>query len=226
MSSNNENAPPQQERRRRSSIADIFTGRPSMDSSSSNGVMQKPVGSSMATAMAQAQQQSRRLSITALGLSGSPTRSQQQGPFDALRDRGQGSTGRPRRASEADETAIDEDGDYVSPMNRSRPNSPSARRVSFGTRVRVNTGSSSTGTAPDGPGSPTSSKTSSPPNAKKGKHCGVLTSSFARENKDVAEILVWFNEADPTTCCTFRRLQLGRESSNPCATVFYFGGGR
>ena len=177
----------------------------------------------MATAMAQAQQQTRRLSITALGLSGSPTRGQPQGPFETMRDR-QGSAGGSARPSEGDETAIDEDGDSVGPMNGdagSRPSSPTARRMSFGARayrdIRVSTGGSSSASAPDGGGSANSSKGSSPPTAKKGETC----LSYA-----LLITIVCHAEALVLTFDVLRWVQLGRKPSDSRPAIIYLSGSR
>ncbi|KAI9718341.1 MAG: hypothetical protein M1828_006743 [Chrysothrix sp. TS-e1954] len=129
-------------RRRRSSFVNIFANRTSDDScynnnSGHNTTSHKATGSAMASAMAQQAQQSRtrRLSITSLGLSGSPTHVQQTSPFGTLRDRGQSLVDAGKRPFEAEESAVDEDVDTVSSIG-SRPNSPTVTRsVSFGTKT-------------------------------------------------------------------------------------------
>ena len=144
----NENDPalPPRNQRRRSSFVDIFSNRPSNDVPNANSVNVKPTGSAMASAMAQQAQQSRtrRLSITSLGLSGSPTHGQQTSPFSTVRDRGQSLADSGKRPQELEESAVDEDVDAVGPMDGSRPNSPTVtRRVSFGAKAYRDNRSSS-----------------------------------------------------------------------------------
>ena len=165
-------------RPRRSSLAEMFGSRPSVDTAAVNGNNLPKPSTSMASAIAQqAQQQSqtRRLSITSLGLSGSPTRPQGTA-FDTLRERGQASGGRGRRQMEADESAVDEDGDSIGPINGesgSRPTSPSmGRRLSFGAKAynearKGSVGNNSSESSPTN-GNIAGSKGSSPPNARKG----------------------------------------------------------
>lgn len=137
-------------RPRRSSFAEMFGGRPSFDASSGtgNGGANKP--GSLSMAMAQ-QSRARRLSVTTLGLSGSPTRASQGGSaFDTLKDKGH------RESSGASEQAI-EDEDGVAPLNGeggSRPTSPTiGRRLSLGARAyRDSMRASSGGSAPDSGG--------------------------------------------------------------------------
>lgn len=137
----------------------------------------------------------RRLSITTLGLSGSPSHSgqgMQTSPFSSLRGRGKsmstGSAGDGSTAENSQESAIDES-DEVPPLKGSPPQ---GRRVSFGARAYGSasqrsgsiagltgvqqgmSGSGPTGTngAPTAAGaekdaSPTSAKSGSPPGLRK-----------------------------------------------------------
>lgn len=104
-------------------FSDMFGRSPTNNGSS------LPYSSPIATAAANAQaQQRRRMSITSLGLSGSPT---QASAFASLRARqDSGSLGTSPTAS-IDENAIEE-GD--APLSES-PSSPFARRMSFGARA-------------------------------------------------------------------------------------------
>lgn len=105
-------------------FSEIF-GRSPTNSGSSLPVYTSPIATAAANAQAQ---QRRRMSITSLGLSGSPT---QASAFAGLRARqDSGSTGTSPSAS-IDESAIEE-GDV--PLSES-PSSPFARRMSFGARA-------------------------------------------------------------------------------------------
>ncbi|KAL9060298.1 MAG: hypothetical protein Q9162_000702 [Coniocarpon cinnabarinum] len=154
-------------RRRRSSFTEMFA-RPSIDTNAASGVTGSgPRTSAMASAM---QQRARRMSITSVGLSGSPNGQNPASAFDTLRG-SQMSSGR------SGEDAVEDD-DEVPPLsgeNGSRPDSPSlARRFSFGSRAyRASSGASSngdTGLTSDGSsGSPNGhGASSSPPGTKKG----------------------------------------------------------
>ncbi|KIW03342.1 uncharacterized protein PV09_05552 [Verruconis gallopava] len=125
MSSNDRNSPPlPSPTRRRSSFAgqfvDMFGVRPSNGASSNGQSMPGPISH----AAMQAQQ--RRLSLTTIGLSGSPNATS---PF---------ASGRPRTESMSSSNSgtVDEspfeDGD--APIS-SAPSSPFARRLSFGARA-------------------------------------------------------------------------------------------
>lgn len=128
--------------------------------------------------MAQAQQQSRtrRLSITALGLSGSPTRGQPVSPFGSLRDRGKSVSDNPIASSDDGESAIAEDSEAA--IGGSNSLGSMGRRMSAGAKAYAdqrrslsgsNSGavaaSSTTGTSPDAAGR----VAGSPPGASKGK---------------------------------------------------------
>ena len=105
-------------------FSDMF-GRSPTNNGSSLPVYSSPIATAAANAQAQ---QRRRMSITSLGLSGSPT---QASAFASLRARqDSGSLGTSPTAS-IDENAIEE-GDV--PLSES-PSSPFARRMSFGARA-------------------------------------------------------------------------------------------
>lgn len=149
-----ENTPPSPNARpRRSSLAEVFGGRPTFNASSTTGNAETHKPGSLANAMAQ-QSRARRLSITTLGLSGSPN-GPKTGGFDSLREKAQRHS--PVGANE--EAIEDEDG--VAPLGGetgSRPTSPSlGRRLSFGARayrdsMRASSGGSAVDTGQDGAG--------------------------------------------------------------------------
>lgn len=161
-----------QPRRRRSSIAELFASRPSIDPSSAHGNNTRPFQSSVATSVThQAQQHSRRLSITTLGLSGSPNQANPATPFGSLKRGSVAPTIPGRRASQDFSESAIEDGDPA-PLASSAPEStkPMGRRLSFGARAYGNlrsgggSESSSDGTSP--------AKTSSTPTSR---GSGMLT---------------------------------------------------
>ena len=127
-------------------------------------------------AAAQAHQR-RRLSLTTLGLSGSPN---QTSPFGSFRGRND-SIGSANSGS-IDESAIAEDDGAVAQANNgSAPNTPFARRTSFGAKalrdIRTN---SFGGGGGGGPGSPGQNGTRSPPASSKAAQNGTISS---RESK-------------------------------------------
>ena len=112
------------------------------------------------------------MSITSIGLSGSPTHGAGSGSvLDSLRN-GQGPPpGAKREGSDGSEEAV-EDADEVPPLNGDRPTSPSMqRRFSFGTRA-YRAGSSTSNGSEQFPGSDGSggspNGSGSPPGMKKG----------------------------------------------------------
>lgn len=178
-------------RRRRSSFTEMFA-RPAIDTAAANGAHSNgPRTSSMASAM---QQRARRMSITSVGLSGSPN-GQPPSAFDSLRS--SQNLGQAKSAvADGNEDAV-EDEDEVPPLNGeggSRPTSPSVgRRLSLTSRpFRASSGASSngdTGVTSDGSGgSPTGLSSASPPGAKKGAsrdvgpgcHSGGMLSTFCK----------------------------------------------
>ena len=129
----NENSPPQTplvSNGRRASFAptqkfsELF-GRSPGTSGGTAGVSPYPGSIAAAAANAQAQQR-RRMSISTLGLSGSPT---QTSPFTGARPRQESYSS--NGSSYADESALEE-GD-AGPNNT--PSSPFARRMSFGAKA-------------------------------------------------------------------------------------------
>lgn len=163
MSSNDRNSPPlpSPTQRRRSSFAgqfvDMFGSRPSNAGAGQQQNMPGPIS------QAALQAQQRRLSLTTVGLSGSPNATS---PF--------ATGGRPRTESlsSSNSGTVDEspfeDGDAPT---SSVPASPFARRLSFGARamrdMRASTGN--TGNAPANGRPSFSQKAKSPPTAKNGR---------------------------------------------------------
>jgi hypothetical protein len=142
--------------RRRSSIAgqfvDLFGTRPSISGTSAPATVQGPI----TTAAAQAQQ--RRLSLTTVGLSGSPN---QTSPFGSVRSRGDSISS--SNSGTVEESPFEE-GDAPT---SSVPTSPFARRMSFGARAMRNM-SATTGNG-NANGRPSVSKAKSPPTANHGR---------------------------------------------------------
>lgn len=216
---------PRSHQRRRSSFAELFASRPSIDTGSTSRQQlqaaqqaqqqqqqsppgaQSEAGRGMSTVFGDPAR-TRRLSITTLGLSGSPSHSgqgMQTSPFSSLRGRGKSmSTGFAGDGSTteqgAGESAIDES-DEVPPMKESPPQ---GRRVSFGARAYGSAGQRSgsiagltgvqqgvgspgvagTNGAPTAAGSekepsPISAKTGSPPSLRRS---GMSSCSLHRHN--------------------------------------------
>jgi hypothetical protein len=163
-------------------FADLFgTGRSSMSRSTGNDspppTQQMPGPISQAAAQAQR----RRLSLTTLGLSGSPN---QTSPFGSFRGRND-SIGSANSGS-IDESAIAEDEGAAAPANNgSAPGTPFARRTSFGARalrdIRTNSFGGG-GSGSGGPGSPGQNGTKSPPasNSKPAAPNGTISSREAK----------------------------------------------
>ncbi|KAL1588451.1 hypothetical protein WHR41_02951 [Cladosporium halotolerans] len=141
-------------RTRRSSFAgqtfaDIFGGSGRQSGSaprnvpSNNGdAQQGQYPGPITTAAAQAQR--RRMSLTTLGLSGSPTA---QSPFSSMR-------GRRESFSSANSGSIDESAIEDEFASRDQPTTPFARRMSFGARAMRDIRSSTGGSGGGGDGSP------------------------------------------------------------------------
>lgn len=106
-------------------FSELFSRSPTATNGVSNGTSAFP--GQIATAAANAQQR-RRMSISTLGLSGSPT---QPTPFLTGRSRGESSSSSGSGSPNIDESAVEE-GD-ATPM--STPTTPFARRMSFGARA-------------------------------------------------------------------------------------------
>lgn len=102
-----------------------FLGRSTNNNGSGPPLYPSPIATAAANAQAQ---QRRRMSITSLGLSGSPT---QTSAFVSARARQESFSSGTSQSTSIDENVI-EDGD--APQNGS-PNSPFARRMSFGARA-------------------------------------------------------------------------------------------
>lgn len=150
MSSNNDepqHAPPSPNRPRRASFAELFASRPSVDTGTTSGQRSSAMSVTL-NQQAQDQSRTRRLSITTLGLSGSPTHTQQTSPFGTIkRGKSMSKSDRSGSAIEEADSAIDDDKDCVAPMSPTRGTPPGARRVSFGARAygSVRAGSISAG---------------------------------------------------------------------------------
>jgi len=112
--------------RRRSSFsqgfADFFGRSPPSQNQSTQGTTAYP--GPITSAAAQAQR--RRLSLTTIGLSGSPS---QTSPFNSTRSRGESISS--ANSASVDESPFEEDG----PPSSSLPTTPFARRLSFGARA-------------------------------------------------------------------------------------------
>jgi len=170
MSSADRNSPPAPSpTRRRSSFAgqfvDMFGSRPSNAGNNNNQNMPGPIS------QAARQAQQRRLSLTTVGLSGSPNATS---PFLP--------SGRPRTESlsSSNSGTVDEspfeDGDAPT---SSVPASPFARRLSFGARAMRDMRSSTGNTNANG--RPSVSIAKSPPTAKNGRGLSV-TCHFCTNN--------------------------------------------
>jgi len=123
-------------RNRRSSFAgqtfaDLFgTGRPSMARGQTTGENSPPPQQSAAGPISQAaaQAQRRRMSLTTLGLSGSPNSSSPFGSYRGRRDS--------LASANTDESAIAEDDSPTQKMeDQATPTTPFARRTSFGAKA-------------------------------------------------------------------------------------------
>ncbi|KAI4161871.1 MAG: hypothetical protein LQ342_004562 [Letrouitia transgressa] len=129
-------SPPSPSARRSSFSPGQLFGRSSTHGSGGASAYPTPIVTAAANAQAQ---QRRRLSISSLGLSGSPT---QNSAFANMRAR-QGSISGSSNTTSVDENAIEEG--EAAPLSSS-PTSPFARRMSFGARalrdVRVGPGNS------------------------------------------------------------------------------------
>ncbi|CAL5867764.1 uncharacterized protein PFLUO_LOCUS1984 [Penicillium psychrofluorescens] len=137
--------PNSQSRQRRGSLGATFTD---LFAKQNN---QPPANGSQATGSNAQTNQQRRLSISTLGLSGSPT---QTSAFGNAFRRGSMSSSMGSNAPTA-EDAMGEEAESASPG--ATPNSPFARRVSFGAQAlrEARTGSIGNGRYPPPPGQPT-----------------------------------------------------------------------
>lgn len=145
-------------------LADLFRSTPrSPPHPSGTSAYPGPITS------AAAQAQSRRLSVTTIGLSGSPN---QTSPFGSLRSR----RGSISSAHSIDESAVEDPvgGDSA---QSSSPNTPFARRMSFGARAlrdrQSNAGQGANGRAPLDNVTPLNSKMASSPPAASARGRGL-----------------------------------------------------
>lgn len=173
-------------RTRRSSFAgqtfaDIFGGSGRQSGSaprnvpSNNGdAQQGQYPGPITTAAAQAQR--RRMSLTTLGLSGSPTA---QSPFGSMR-------GRRESFSSANSGSIDESAIEDEFASRDQPTTPFARRMSFGARAMRDIRSSTGGSGGGGDGSPPANGRSFPPPAPSSQHARQLSTSIPSSNGTIS----------------------------------------
>ena len=105
-------------------LSELFGRSPTNNGPSGSPAYPGPIAAAAANAQAS---QKRRMSISTLGLSGSPN---QTSPFGGLRSR-QDSSSSNGSGSPANESAIDESGDAAGPPSTS----PFGRRLSFGARA-------------------------------------------------------------------------------------------
>ena len=173
-------------RPRRASFAELFASRPVIDSSSANTDVSRPHTGSMAAVTQQAQQQSRtrRLSITTLGLSGSPTNNQPAVPFGSLK-RGSVSTATGRRGSidMTNENAVDDE--EPGPLMSAGP--VPGRRLSFGAKAYrdLRTSGASGAITETSPPANAAAKITSPSGPSKGVGMLIGNSCILHESKTV-----------------------------------------
>ncbi|KAK3053122.1 hypothetical protein LTR09_005748 [Extremus antarcticus] len=129
---------------------------------------------------AAAQAQRRRMSLTTLGLSGSPN---QTSPFGSYRGGRRDSIGSANSGSYDESAIAEEEGPARETSDGGSPNTPFARRTSFGARaLRDIRTTSFGGTREGGPGSPGQNGTRSPPmsssngTASRSAHNGTISS--------------------------------------------------
>ena len=129
-------------------LSEMFGRSPTNNSPSGPPAYPGPIAAAAANAQAS---QKRRMSISTLGLSGSPN---QTSPFGGLRPR-QDSSSSNDTGSPGNESAVDESGDAAGPPS----SSPFGRRLSFGARamrdVRGSMGGSMNGRASTSPATDT-----------------------------------------------------------------------
>ncbi|KAM0721786.1 hypothetical protein Q7P37_002711 [Cladosporium fusiforme] len=174
--------------RRGSFIADMFGGSgrqsisaprnvPANNNNAGGDAQQGQYPGPITNAAAQAQR--RRMSLTTLGLSGSPTA---PSPFGSFR-------GRRESFSSANSGSIDESAieDEFAAKDQSTPTTPFARRMSFGARamrdIRSSTGGSGGG---GGDGSPPGNGRSLPPPAPSSQHARQLSTSVPSSNGTIS----------------------------------------
>ena len=184
MSDEQPQSPP---RGRRSSFAgqtfaDLFGGGRSSVSKPAAENNSPPPTSQLPGPISQAAQQAqrRRLSLTTLGLSGSPN---QTSPFNSIRGRGDSIGSASANSGSIDESAIaEDDGPSAQQNSGSMPPSPFARRTSFGARALrdIRGNSFGGGGGGGGPGSPGQNGTRSPPASSKAAHNGMTSSREAK----------------------------------------------
>lgn len=159
MSGNeNDNTPPSPLNRRASyapgqKLSELFGRSPTASAPSGTPAYPGPISTAAANAQAN---QRRRMSITTLGLSGSPS---QTSPFSGLRPRMNSSSSN-GSGSPPDESAIDDSGEAPNTPG----SSPFGRRLSFGARAMRDVRGGMTGSF-NGRAS-TTNTTSSPPSAR------------------------------------------------------------
>ncbi|KAF4309673.1 hypothetical protein GTA08_BOTSDO02963 [Botryosphaeria dothidea] len=173
-------SPPPTERRRSSfagqAFADLFGRQPNGPSPNSNGNSNANYQGPITSAAAQANR--RRLSLTTLGLSGSPN---QPSPFNAMRSRGESVSS--ATSGSFNESPFDDDdtSSSNSPPNTAAT-SPFARRLSFGARALrdVKQGNGSGNTSANGRARPNASSKSPTPSTN-------ITATKGRDGFNFAE---------------------------------------
>lgn len=125
---------------------------------------------------AAAQAQRRRMSLTTLGLSGSPTASS---PFGSVRGRRESFSS--ANSGSIDESAVEDD---MAAKDQSTPTTPFARRMSFGARAMRDIRSSTGGGGGDG--SPPANGRSIPPPAPSAQHARQLSTSVPSSNGTIS----------------------------------------
>ncbi|KAK5110831.1 hypothetical protein LTR62_005542 [Meristemomyces frigidus] len=169
MAEDNGSAQTAPSQRRSSFAGQTFAGlfgtgraRPSFDNGNNSPPQQQYAGP---IAQAAAHAQNRRMSITTLGLSGSPTGT----PYGPYRGR-QGSISSSTNSTSIDESAIEDDNGMREPVTT--PATPFARRMSFGAQalreVRSSSGSGGGGGTGQNGTSPTTAANSAPAKAQNG----------------------------------------------------------
>jgi hypothetical protein len=177
-------------RTRRSSFAgatfaDLFgSGRPSVSAprnvpaSNSGDGQQGQYPGPITNAAAQAQR--RRMSLTTLGLSGSPTA---PSPFGSMRGRRESFSS--ANSGSIDESAVEDE--FAAKDQSTTPTTPFARRMSFGARamrdIRSSTGGSGGG---GGEGSPPQNGRSAPPPAPSSQHARQMSASVPSSNGPIS----------------------------------------
>ncbi|KAK5173549.1 uncharacterized protein LTR77_002230 [Saxophila tyrrhenica] len=198
---NQPQSPPNRDRRSSfagQTFADLFgpnrgsTSKPSGAPDSTSPPTQQLPGP---ISQAAAQAQRRRMSLTTLGLSGSPN---QTSPFGSYRGGRRDSIGSANSGSFDDSAIAEEESPARDQNDGSNPHTPFARRTSFGARALrdIRTGSFSGGGGSGGPGSPGQNGTRSPPASSNGRSAPPNGTISSRDSKGRGSGAEGFNWAD------------------------------